>query len=215
MSASSNALLKAAAEEFGSRGLKGVRIQEIVRNSGVNERMIYHHFGNKEGLYRATLAAEWEAFASAWKPALEEATQLSPVEGITHALTAYLHLKTSHPAFMRLVIQEALDGWNYSPPAELSKSVPELRSLFEAGVASEIFRPEVTFAAFYASAISALSWQTFASSRFTDLRHKSFAAIAGKQTIFLLVNGLRTRPNAKRTKVCDCCALDGRAVLLG
>ncbi len=52
---SRSALLVAAAEEFARRGLQGTRVQAIVKRAGVNERMIYHHFGNKEGLYRAVL----------------------------------------------------------------------------------------------------------------------------------------------------------------
>lgn len=48
-------ILRAAIEEFAAKGQAGARIDEIVKASGVNVRMIYHHFGNKDGLYRAVI----------------------------------------------------------------------------------------------------------------------------------------------------------------
>ncbi|WP_331766865.1 helix-turn-helix domain-containing protein [Embleya sp. NBC_00896] len=64
-------LLTAAAEEFARHGLKGTRIQAIVKRAGVNERMIYHHFGNKDGLYKAVLEDQMAALHDAWHPTLE------------------------------------------------------------------------------------------------------------------------------------------------
>ncbi len=48
-------ILRAAIDEFAAKGQAGARIDEIVKSSGVNVRMIYHHFGNKDGLYRAVI----------------------------------------------------------------------------------------------------------------------------------------------------------------
>lgn len=50
-------LLKAARTEFSSRGLEGARVDEIARAAGVNKQLVYHHFGNKDELYRHVL--EW------------------------------------------------------------------------------------------------------------------------------------------------------------
>jgi len=48
-------ILRAAIDEFAAKGQAGARIDEIVKASGVNVRMIYHHFGNKDGLYRSVI----------------------------------------------------------------------------------------------------------------------------------------------------------------
>lgn len=43
--------MQAATVEFAAYGLGGGRIDKIARQAGANKRMIYHYFGDKEGLY--------------------------------------------------------------------------------------------------------------------------------------------------------------------
>jgi TetR/AcrR family transcriptional regulator len=51
-------ILIAAEREFAAKGLAGARVDAIAQRAGVNKRMLYHYFGNKEGLYRAVLLEE-------------------------------------------------------------------------------------------------------------------------------------------------------------
>ena len=44
-------ILAAAEEEFAEKGFYGARVDSIAAASGINKRMIYAHFGNKENLY--------------------------------------------------------------------------------------------------------------------------------------------------------------------
>ena len=48
-------LLAAARREFARRGFEGARVDEIAKRAGVNKQLVYHHFGNKEDLYRLVL----------------------------------------------------------------------------------------------------------------------------------------------------------------
>ncbi|HKQ64245.1 MAG TPA: TetR/AcrR family transcriptional regulator [Methylomirabilota bacterium] len=48
-------ILRAARREFVAKGLAGARVDAIARAASVNKRMLYHYFGDKEGLYRAVL----------------------------------------------------------------------------------------------------------------------------------------------------------------
>ena len=48
-------ILDAALKEFSARGFAGARIEGIARRAKVNKRMLYHYFGDKEGLFRAVL----------------------------------------------------------------------------------------------------------------------------------------------------------------
>ena len=48
-------ILRAARREFVAKGFAGARVDAIARAASVNKRMLYHYFGSKEGLYRATL----------------------------------------------------------------------------------------------------------------------------------------------------------------
>ena len=54
------AILTAAQDEFAAKGLFGGRVNTIARCAGANKRMIYHYFGNKEGLYLAALERVYE-----------------------------------------------------------------------------------------------------------------------------------------------------------
>jgi len=48
-------ILDAATDEFSARGLGGARVDSIARAAGVNKRMLYHYFGNKEELFSELL----------------------------------------------------------------------------------------------------------------------------------------------------------------
>jgi TetR/AcrR family transcriptional regulator len=48
-------ILDAALKEFSARGFAGARVGGIARRAKVNKRMLYHYFGDKEGLFRAVL----------------------------------------------------------------------------------------------------------------------------------------------------------------
>ena len=49
-------ILDAAVDEFADRGYQGARVDRIAASAGVNKRMIYHHFGNKLGVFEAALS---------------------------------------------------------------------------------------------------------------------------------------------------------------
>lgn len=53
-------ILEAATAEFSARGLGGARVDSIARAAGVNKRMLYHYFGNKEDLFLAVLERAYE-----------------------------------------------------------------------------------------------------------------------------------------------------------
>lgn len=53
-------ILKAAVREFSAKGFAGARIDAIADGANANKRMIYHYFGNKEGLYLAVLEAAYD-----------------------------------------------------------------------------------------------------------------------------------------------------------
>jgi TetR/AcrR family transcriptional regulator len=48
-------IIAAASAEFARKGFDGARTDAIARRAGVNERMIFYCFDNKEGTYRETL----------------------------------------------------------------------------------------------------------------------------------------------------------------
>jgi AcrR family transcriptional regulator len=53
-------ILSVAVSEFAEHGFHGARIGRITQAANCNSRMIYHYFGNKEGLYIAVLDKVFE-----------------------------------------------------------------------------------------------------------------------------------------------------------
>src|SRR5208282_415834 len=51
-------IFDAALQEFSARGFAGARTSAIARRAAINEQMIFHCFGSKEGLYREVLHRE-------------------------------------------------------------------------------------------------------------------------------------------------------------
>jgi AcrR family transcriptional regulator len=153
---SREALLAAAAEEFARSGLKGTRVREIVQRSGVNERMIYHHFGSKEGLFRAVMAHEFGDIGTRWRETLAKAREMEPYEGMRLAFGTLFDLMHSRPLLVSLATQESLSGFGVRPPLVADELPKDLRDLHERGVAAGVFRADLPFEVLYATAMVTL-----------------------------------------------------------
>jgi AcrR family transcriptional regulator len=99
-------LLLAATTEFATHGEAGARIDRIAERAGVNKRMIYAYFGNKERLFDTVLE---DSLAQ-----LVEAVPLDAddLPGYAGRLFDYL---VDHPERHRLALWRTLEG---SPPTE-------------------------------------------------------------------------------------------------
>ncbi|HJP22325.1 MAG TPA: TetR/AcrR family transcriptional regulator [Alphaproteobacteria bacterium] len=79
-------ILEAALAEFSQKGLGGARIDAIASRAGVNKRMIYHYFGNKDELFSTVLISAYEAFRQ--NDASLTTADLDPLEGM-HKLVEF------------------------------------------------------------------------------------------------------------------------------
>ena len=52
-------ILAAARDEFAEHGLGGARMDRIAERAGLNKRLIYYYFDDKEQLFRAVLEQAW------------------------------------------------------------------------------------------------------------------------------------------------------------
>ena len=102
----SAAILSASVKEFTEKGYGGARIDAIASRAGVNKRMLYHYFGNKEALYVAVLEGSYTAIRSA-----EHGLRLSerdPVEAMTDLVLFTWRYYQAHPEFLSLLNTENL-----------------------------------------------------------------------------------------------------------
>ncbi|MFC6885094.1 MULTISPECIES: TetR/AcrR family transcriptional regulator [Actinomadura] len=166
MSDSRALLLEAASEEFARNGLKGTRVQAIVKRAGVNERMIYHHFGSKEGLYKAVVDALRLGIGESWIPALERAMRMEPYDGMRTALGGLFDALRDRPRLVSLLMHEWLSGDETSSLPDPAELPLPLRELYEAGREDGVFARDVPFEVAYGTVIGALVSLTIFAPRF-------------------------------------------------
>jgi len=111
-------LLEAAEEEFAGRGYHGARVKRIVVSAGVNDRMLYHYFGNKEGLYRAVVQRGLRALADEIDEVLARVDEQEPISAIEAVWRRHFEALSRRPRLGRLLMNEALGGWKTFPLQE-------------------------------------------------------------------------------------------------
>jgi len=140
------AILDAATREFTAHGLTGARIDRIAERSRVNKRMIYHYFGDKEGLYLAVLEKTYAGIRTA-----EVGLKLEdrdPVDAMRELIGFTWSYFLEHPEFLSLLGTENLHRARYlrksSRIRELhSPLVGMLSGVLERGAKAGIFRRRV------------------------------------------------------------------------
>ncbi len=109
-------ILDVAIEEFSNKGLYGSRVNFIATKSGINKRLIYEHFGSKEGLYSAVLTIVYERLAESEKRVLSEKT--SYVDSIKNIIAMYFDFFYENPCFIKMVMWENLNDAAYISATE-------------------------------------------------------------------------------------------------
>jgi AcrR family transcriptional regulator len=94
------ALLDAALVEFARHGLAGARTSAIAARAGVNKQLISHHFGGKEGLYRALIDRWLEA----------ESDYGGDDTPLADVAAAYARSAAEDSDLHRLVVRASIDG---------------------------------------------------------------------------------------------------------
>ena len=59
---SKDRILMAAYRQFAEHGYTGARVDEIAKQAKINKQAIYYYFGDKEALFRSSLAYAYQAF---------------------------------------------------------------------------------------------------------------------------------------------------------
>ena len=140
------AILAAATQEFTINGLTGARVDAIAQRARVNKRMIYHYFGDKDGLYLAVLEATYRSIRAAELDL--HLTERDPVDGMRELILFTWRYFLAHPEFLSLLGTENL---HKAAHLKRSRRIRELHSpltgmisaLLERGVKARVFRAGV------------------------------------------------------------------------
>ena len=113
------AILEAAEEIFAQEGFAGARIDTIADKAGYNKSLIFHYFGDKEGLYRVIVARLKTHMASEYLEPLTAFAQCSDEMSpdrvrifLELAVERYFAFLTRHPCNLRIMAWEAAEGWH-------------------------------------------------------------------------------------------------------
>jgi TetR/AcrR family transcriptional regulator len=93
-------ILRAALRCFAHSGYAGASVQTIVDGAGVTKPVLYYHFGNKEGLYRALI--EWAAEERLRRSVAAAARGCTLAEKLIEILSATFDFVRQHRELTRL-----------------------------------------------------------------------------------------------------------------
>jgi len=138
-------LLDAAIEVFAAHGPAAATLEEICTRAKLNKRLVYHYFGSKDAIYAAALAVVYEQFFSL---EVELGSMLLPVEDLLATLVRrYYQFLSEHPAFVRLICYENLQGGRTATTLSLGGQkapvITALRLALAKGQADRRFRAGV------------------------------------------------------------------------
>ncbi len=98
-------ILGVALREFSLYGLAGARVDAIAAQTKTSKRMIYYHFGSKEGLYDAVLAY---GFSSIRRDDEVDLKVEDPLLALIALASDAFDVHADNPDFVHLVMQENL-----------------------------------------------------------------------------------------------------------
>lgn len=144
--ATRDAILSAATDEFAQHGLAGARVDRIAERAGINKRMLYYYFGQKEGLFLAVLEGAYQRIREEERQL--NLTQVEPTEAIRRLVAFTWNYYIAHPEFITLLntenlhkgrhISRSLRATEYSSPA-----VGLIDSVLASGVRKSVFRGDL------------------------------------------------------------------------
>jgi AcrR family transcriptional regulator len=98
---SQQALLAAARDEFAEHGLGGARMDRIATRAGLDKRLIYYYFKNKDSLFRAVLEDTYLGIRHAEQQL--HLTALPPAEAVRKLTEFTWNYYLAHPEFLTLL----------------------------------------------------------------------------------------------------------------
>lgn len=150
-------LLKAALAEFCERGFSGARTASIAARAECNIRMLYHYFGNKEGIYLAALELVYAQLRA--REEEQDLLHLGPEEGMTALVEFTFDHMLMHQEFINMIGIENIQKGKF---LRRSKTVPQgamplvqsIEILLREGQRQGIFRKKADPIQLYVSILS-------------------------------------------------------------
>lgn len=136
------AILAAAIRSFSEAGYDGTTTAGVARAAGVTQPLVHHHFGSKEGLWRAAMAELFSEVRMFTRPE----PGLSPMAALLGATERFIRFVAARPEVTRVIAREGSSG---SPRLKhlideyLGEQFQEVVALFTAAQASGLVNPDL------------------------------------------------------------------------
>lgn len=135
-------LFEAARRCFVEKGFDATRVDEIAKMAGVNKRMLYVYFGNKEQLYVEVLRRSFEK--SIVLGQVQDDPSVHPAVCAKSIITQYFDFVANDPGFVRLVGWENLGERSTKMLADMiAVGLRGLHATFQRGKATNVFRKDL------------------------------------------------------------------------
>ncbi|HWI82042.1 TetR/AcrR family transcriptional regulator [Ramlibacter sp.] len=189
---SQSTILAAARDEFAQHGLGGARMDRIAERAGVNKRLIYYYFEDKDRLFQAVLE-------QAYRQIRDEERQLNllalkPAEAVRRLVEFTWDYYLANPEFLSLLNSENLQAARHLQNSQRAREmnsplIATLGEILERGRKEGSFRGGVDPLQLYVS-IAGLAY-------FYLSNHHTLSAIFGRD---LMTAKAR---NERLTHMCD------------
>jgi AcrR family transcriptional regulator len=178
-------ILEEALVEFARYGFEGTRIEAITGRTHTSKRMIYYHFGSKQGLYAAVLGYAYQLVRD---PADEARLQpLAPMDALVAMVHNAFDVFCRYPDFIRLSLQENLHG------ANVLKTLPEvarinrnglktLKRVLSQGQAQGVMRSDISATDVYINFVGLCSYHISARNTYKATLNIDFATPARQRS---------------------------------
>jgi len=151
---SQNTILAAARDEFAEHGLGGARVDRIAERAGLNKRLIYYYFEDKEKLFQAVLEMVYRDIRDRERGL--RLTEMEPTAAVRRLMEFTWDYYREHPEFITLLNSANLHKARHLSESkrarELNSPVIEtLAAVLERGRREGVFRGGVDPVQLYVS----------------------------------------------------------------
>lgn len=98
-------ILKAAVKVFAEKGYHGCRISDVADEAGVAYGLVYHYYGNKDGLLAAVFDTNWSVFAKAIRD-ISETPNMTMFEKLQQIIEAAFQAFELFPLVVKVLVLE-------------------------------------------------------------------------------------------------------------
>ena len=154
-------ILRAGTREFALKGLDRARMERVAERAHVTKTLIYHYFGNKDGLFQAVIESAYQALRAAQQDLMLR--ELEPTEGLEKLVRSTYHAFLDSPHIIPLARSENMHRARHLKQSkiirELFSPLPAtINDLLVRGANAGVFRRGIDPIELYVSIVSLCSY---------------------------------------------------------